>query len=70
MKSYLPLVLSLHLVLAGNVMSQDALTNPSVCYNTAPPVPEPGSALLLGVSSLLALRRRRTKPFSSRLAVG
>jgi hypothetical protein len=37
---------------------------------TAAPVPEPGSALLMGISSLLVLRRRRNKHSSSRLAVG
>ena len=37
---------------------------------TAAPVPEPGSVLLLGASSLLALRRRRPSRNSSRLAVG
>jgi len=36
----------------------------------AAPVPEPGSVLLLGASSLLALRRRRPSRNSSRLAVG
>jgi hypothetical protein len=36
----------------------------------AAPVPEPGSVLLLGASSLLALRRRRPSRISSRLAVG
>jgi hypothetical protein len=37
---------------------------------TAAPVPEPGSALLLGASAFLALRRRRSSRKSSCLAVG
>jgi hypothetical protein len=39
-------------------------------YNPALPVPEPGSVLFLGASSLLVLRRRRPSRQSSSLAVG